>query len=134
MMPQYHGKFGDTSENTVSVFRQGTLLRNDNNYLIKSSVHKSGPLCNICVPKDKIQTAGIYLLSIRRDSNPRNESLKGSMQNYISIHFGISPCTAVKNCSNTRFVTLQAYFTTAFHVFHGKKAANLIKVRSLTVF
>ena len=55
---------------------------------------------------------------------------KGALQAQRSkrssgIHFGTSSCTAVKDWLKHRLeVTLQAYFTILFTVFHGKKAAK----------
>ena len=67
-----------------------------------------------------------YAFGARRDSNPRNTSLTGSRSKRSSgIHFGTSWCTAVKDrVKHTLEVTLQAYFTNLYTVFHGKKAAN----------
>ena len=77
-----------------------------------------------------------YAFGARRDSNPRKESFTGSKSKRSSgIHFGISSCTAVKDrFKHTLEVTLQAYFTNPYTVFHGKKAANSYLSPQLSCF
>ena len=79
-----------------------------------------------CVPKDKSKP-----LAIRFWRTAGFEPAKSELNRLIrskdssGIHFGISWCTAVKDqLKHTLEVTLQAYFTNPYTVFHGKKAAN----------
>ena len=124
-----------------------SLCRMITNVRIKTFSHTISCTVLFCVPKDKTNPLAICYNCIRRDSNPRISSLTGSRSKCSSgIHFGISSCTAVKDQLKHRLeVTLQAYFTIPFTVFHGKKAAKTTKkpsnesffailIRSLTVF
>ena len=153
--------FGTVWDNTVSILRQGSLLHcsarcteallalpNDNECQNKNVLAHDFVYRFCCVPKDKSSKATWrHAFSARRDSNPRISSLTGSRCKCSSgIHFGTSSCTAVKDWLKHRLeVTLQAYFTIPVTVFHGKKAAKIIKkpsnesffailIHSLTVF
>ena len=87
-------------------------------------------------PEGQTNPLAICYNCIRRDSNPRISSLTGSRSKRSSgIHFGISSCTAVKDqLTHWLEVTLQAYFTNPYTVFHGKKAANSYLSPQLSCF
>lgn len=141
VLPAQRGKksFGTVWDNTVSILRQGLLLHcsarctkallalpNDNECQIKNVLAHDFVYRSFLRPEGQNQSTGDTFCNARRDSNPRASSLTGSRSKCSSgIHFGISSCTAVKDWLKHRLeVTLQAYFTILFTVFHGKKAAK----------
>ena len=105
-----------------------SLCRMITNALSRTFLHTKAFLsCTVFLrPEGQIQTTGDTLLAhggirtreLRAEQAQRSKDSSG-------IHFGISWCTAVKDRpKHTREVTLQAYFTNPYAVFHGKKAAN----------
>ena len=115
--------------------RRFSLCRMITNLGIKRSRTQLSVPFFYCVPKDN-PNHWRYAFGVRRDSNPRNTSLTGSRSKRSSgIHFGISSCTAVKDqLKHWLEVTLQAYFTNPYTVFHGKKAANSYLSPQLSCF
>ena len=103
-------------------------LLNDNKSLNKNVLaHERGLPCTVFLrPEGQIQTTGDTLLAHGGIRTREKGSFTGSRcKCSFGIHFGISSCTAVKDgLKHTLSVTLQAYFTNPYTVFHGKKAAN----------
>ena len=131
--------FGTALDNTVSILRQGSFLHcsarcteallalpNDNESWTEMFSRTRNRARHLLRPEGQTKPLAICYNCIRWDSNPRISSLTGSRCKCSSgIHFGTSSCTAVKDWLKHRLeVTLQAYFTILFAVFHGKKAAK----------
>ena len=87
-------------------------------------------------PEGQIQTTGDTLLAHGGIRTREKRALQAQRSKRSSgIHFGISACTAVKDSLKHRLeVTLQAYFTNPYTVFHGKKAANSYLSPQLSCF
>ena len=103
-------------------------LLNDNKSLNKNVLaHERGLPCTVFLrPEGQIQTTGDTLLAHGGIRTREKRALQAhSSKRSSGIHFGTSSCTAVKDqLKHKPQVTLQAYFTNPYAVFHGKKAAN----------
>ena len=87
-------------------------------------------------PEGQIQTTGDTLLAHGGIRTREKRALQAhSSKRSSGIHFGTSSCTAVKDhLKHWHEVTLQAYFTNPYTVFHGKKAANSYLSPQLSCF
>lgn len=103
-------------------------LLNDNKSLNKNVLaHERVLPCTVFLrPEGQIQSTGDTLLAHGGIRTREKRALQAhSSKRSSGIHFGISSCTAVKDqLKHKPQVTLQAYFTNPYPVFHGKKAAN----------
>ena len=113
-------------------------LPNDNEVPNKNVLaHERGLPCTVFLrPEGQIQTTGDTLLAHGGIRTREKRALQAhSSKRSSGIHFGISSCTAVKDqLKHWREVTLQAYFTNPYTVFHGKKAANSYLSPQLSCF
>ena len=109
-------------------------LPNDNESLNKTFPHTVK--CTVLRPEGQNQTTGDTLLAHGGIRTREKRALQAHRSKRSSgIHFGISSCTAVKDhLKHWREVTLQAYFTNPYPVFHGKKAANSYLSPQLSCF
>ena len=138
--------FGTDWESAVSILRQGSLLHcsarcteallalpNDNELLIHA--YESKFRCNSFASRRTIPNHWRYAFGRTAGFEPAKKSLEGSRKNLWHTLWNILVHHREGFFNHSLEVTLQAYFTIKFAIFHGKKAANsFIWVRSLIVF
>ena len=162
MPPAQCGKksFGTVWDNTVSILRQGLLLHcsarcaeallalpNDNECQNKNVLAHDFVYRSFCVPKDKTNPLAIRFSThggIRTREYRAWQAQGASVLLAYTLEHPRAPLWRIW-LKHRLEVTLQAYFTILFTVFHGKKAAKITKkpsnesffvilIHNLTVF